>query len=85
MSHLRLFATSRRHVIIDASRGSNAICVEEGVDGEERVFYVQVLSEATEVAEVGSPVASWCAELTEMPKKCQGNAKKTGVNMVNIC
>ena len=29
-------------------------------------------------------VASWCAELTETPKKCQGNAKKTGVNIVNI-
>jgi hypothetical protein len=84
MSHLHLFTTSRRHVtIIDSSRGSNAICVEEGVDGEERVFYVQVLSEATEVAEVGSPEeASWCAELTETPKKCQGNAKETPKRLV---
>ena len=53
------------------------------MDGEERVFYVQVLSEATEVAEVGSPEeASWCAELTETPKKCQGNAKETPKRLV---
>lgn len=48
---------------------SNAICVEEGVDGEERVFYVQVLSEATEVAEAKASVACISlADLLEAPR-----------------
>lgn len=48
---------------------SNAICVEEGVDGEERVFYVQVLNEATEVAEAKASVACISlADLLEAPR-----------------
>jgi len=51
---------------------SNAICVEEGVDGEERVFYVQVTNEATETLEAeGKATSVACislADLLEAPR-----------------
>ena len=50
------------------------------MDGEERVFYVQVLSEATEVAEVGSPSAESHGRLSR--PKCQGNAKEMPERLV---
>lgn len=63
---------------------SNAICVEEGVDGEERVFYVQVLSEATEVAEAKASVACISlADLLEAPRHlplgCLLDVEKVGL------